>query len=66
MAGTNFAGKLLRAVDVAEILNISIPFAYKLMQIGMLPTVRMGRSVRVRGEDLIDFIKSKEPQNECK
>lgn len=47
---------LLKAADVARILNISRSQAYQLMQRGDIPTVRMGRSVRVREEDLERFI----------
>jgi excisionase family DNA binding protein len=54
--------KLLRAVEVAEILNISRAFVYQLMQTGELPTVRLGRSVRVRPSDLQEVIRS----NTCK
>ena len=48
--------KLLRGKDVAEILNVSIPFAYRMMRRGDIPTIRLGRSVRVRVEDLETFI----------
>lgn len=47
---------LLRASDVAKVLNISAAMAYKLMQSGDIPTVRMSRSVRVRQEDLDEYI----------
>jgi excisionase family DNA binding protein len=49
-------GKLLKANEVAELLSVSRSFAYALMQTGQLPTVRLGRSVRVRPEDLEEFI----------
>ena len=49
-------GKLLRAQDVAELLSVSRSFAYALMQSGQLPTVQLGRAVRVRPEDLEEFI----------
>jgi excisionase family DNA binding protein len=48
--------QLLKGDDVAKILNISLPFAYQLMRQGEIPTVRMGRSVRVRRQDLERFI----------
>jgi excisionase family DNA binding protein len=48
--------KLLRAQDVAELLSVSRSFAYALMQSGQLPTVQLGRAVRVRPEDLEEFI----------
>lgn len=49
--------KLLKAQDVAELLSVSRSFAYALMQSGKLPTVHLGRSVRVRAEDLEEFIR---------
>jgi excisionase family DNA binding protein len=50
---------LLKGEDVARILNISRAQAYILMQEGDLPTVRMGRTVRVRPADLGAFIDSR-------
>jgi excisionase family DNA binding protein len=47
---------LLRAKDISLILNISRSYAYLLMQSGELPTVRLGRSIRVRPQDLEVFI----------
>ena len=49
-------GKLLKAHEVAELLSVSRSFAYTLMKTGQLPTVHLGRSVRVRPEDLEEFI----------
>ena len=50
---------LLKAAEVAQILNISMGLAYRLMQSGELPSVRFGRSVRVQPADLEQFIASK-------
>ena len=50
---------LLKAAELAQILNISIGLDYRLMQSGVLPSVRLGRSVRVRPADLEQFIASK-------
>ena len=47
---------LLKATDVAKILNISRPMAYRLTSTGLLPSVRIGGSVRVRKEDLEKYI----------
>jgi excisionase family DNA binding protein len=47
---------LLRAGDVAKLLNISASLAYKLMQTGAIPTVRINRSVRVKPKDLDEYI----------
>ena len=48
--------KLLKGSEVARLLNVSRSFAYLLLQSGDIPTVRLGRSVRVRPSDLVDFI----------
>ena len=48
--------KLLKAKEVADLLSVSRSFAYSLMKSGQLPTVQLGRSVRVRPEDLEEFI----------
>ncbi|HZW03973.1 MAG TPA: helix-turn-helix domain-containing protein [Anaerolineaceae bacterium] len=47
---------LLDAAGVAERLGISLALAYRLMQQGQLPAVRINRAVRVRAEDLEAFI----------
>lgn len=48
--------RLLTAPDVARILNISKGAAYKLIQLKQIPSVRINRNVRVRPEDLDEFI----------
>ncbi len=50
-------GKLLKAKDVAEILNISKSQAYFLMRNGSIPIIQFGRTIRVSHEALEDFIK---------
>jgi len=52
----SYMSRLLKADEVAERLNISRRFAYSLMKTGQLPTVRIGRSVRVHPRDLNEFI----------
>ena len=49
---------LLNAQQVAEILNLSKSKTYRFMQLGEIPTVRIGKSRRVRPEDLIKYIES--------
>jgi excisionase family DNA binding protein len=44
--------KLLKAVEVAQILNVSRALAYQLMQKGVIPTVKIQGIRRVRQEDL--------------
>jgi excisionase family DNA binding protein len=49
--------RLLKASEVAEMLQLSRSKAYQLMQQGEIPTVRMGRTVRVKRSDLEEYIK---------
>ena len=48
--------QLLRAAEVSKVLDISKPEAYKLFRDGEIPTVRIGRLVRVKILDLENFI----------
>ena len=52
----DFIEKLLKAAEVAELLNISRAFAYQLMNRGELKTVAIGGVRRVRPEDLRRYI----------
>ena len=49
----------LKAEQVAEILNISRSLAYRLMQDGEIPTISIGKTKRVRQDDLDDYINNK-------
>jgi excisionase family DNA binding protein len=48
--------KLLKANDVAKLLNISRSFAYQLLQTGAIPVIRLGKSCRVKPQDLVEYI----------
>jgi excisionase family DNA binding protein len=48
--------KLLKGNDVAKLLNISRSFAYHLLQSGAIPVVRIGKSCRVKPQDLVEYI----------
>jgi len=48
--------RLLTGKDVAHLLKISSSQAYKIMRRGELPTVHIGRSIRVKLDDLNLFI----------
>lgn len=48
--------KLLKAVDIARILNISKALAYRLIQRGEIPVVRINHAVRVKPSDLEDYV----------
>ena len=47
---------LLTCKDVAEILQISPAKSYTMTKTGEIPSVRFGKLVRVRPEDLEGFI----------
>ncbi len=49
--------QLLKAADIARILNISKSFAYQLMNRNEIKTVHIGNARRVRIGDLENFIK---------
>lgn len=55
--------RLLRANEVAKILNVSLALAYRLMQTGDIPCVRIGTAVRVRPEDLNGYIEANLTKN---
>lgn len=49
---------LLKPMEVADILGISRSHVYKMLQLGEIPNVIIGKSRRVRPEDLIEYIES--------
>jgi len=51
--------RLLNAQDVAAALNMGLSTVYLLVERGVLPSIRIGRSVRIRLQDLEKFIESK-------
>ena len=58
-AATDRLPRLLTAGDVAKVLNISRSYAYKLIRDGTIPSIQIGRSVRIRYMDLMEFIDEK-------
>lgn len=48
--------RLLKAVEVAQILNISRSLAYRLLQEGIIPVIRIHQAVRVHPRDLQQYI----------
>jgi excisionase family DNA binding protein len=48
----------LRAIEVAEELGISRALAYRWMSEGTLPTVRVGGTVRVPLDALLEWVKA--------
>ena len=50
------AGRLLRIEDVAERLAVSRSMAWKLVALGQVRSIRIGRAVRVRPRDLEAYL----------
>ena len=50
--------QLLRAREVAMVLGLSKTSAYRLIYTKELPAVRFGKSVRVKYQDLEEFIEN--------
>jgi len=50
---------LLRGSEVADALGISRALAYRWMASGVLPTVRVSRSIRVPREELMRWISAR-------
>jgi excisionase family DNA binding protein len=48
--------RLLNIREAAELLHVSRAFVYLMLQRGDIPTVRIGRMLRVRPEDLERYI----------
>jgi len=48
--------RLLTVQEVSRILHLGRSTVYKLIQLGELPCVRFGRSVRVRGREFLPMI----------
>ena len=50
--------RLLTAEEVADILNVSRSKAYRMMRLKEIPTITIGKNVRVSNEDLDEYINS--------
>ena len=48
--------RMLKATEVAKILNVSRSHAYKLMKTNQIPSIRIGSARRVRDIDLQNYI----------
>ena len=48
--------RLLKASEVARILNISRSLVYRLIHTGKIPYIRINQAVRVHNDDLNRFI----------
>jgi len=48
--------EILTAREIADALKISQSYTYRLLALGIIPTLHLGRAVRVRKSDLEDFV----------
>ncbi len=55
--------KLLTPEQVAERLQVTVQTIYTWIRSGYLPSVKMGRLLRIRPGDLEDFINRGGPRN---
>lgn len=53
------SSEILTVSEVAKYLKISEVTTYKLVQKGVIPSFKIGRSWRVKYEDLLAFIEKK-------
>jgi putative molybdopterin biosynthesis protein len=49
--------RLLQMSEVAERLHVSVQRGYELARKGMIPSVRLGKQIRVDAEELEAFIR---------
>ena len=52
-------GELLTVREIAKGLKLSTTFVWREIKAGALPTIRLGRSVRVTRADLDAYIKAR-------
>ena len=54
--GAEVSTQLLTLAQIAEMLQISYARAAELARLGLIPTVRLGRQIRISREQLAKFI----------
>jgi prophage regulatory protein len=55
--------KLLKPSEVAQVLGIGRSLSYELIAQGQIPSVRIGRCIRVHLDSLDQWIKNRESKN---
>ncbi len=55
--------RLMKATEVAEVLSVSRSKVYRMMREKEIPTITIGKSVRVTWEDLDTFITTNRAYN---
>ena len=62
MAQSHAGARFLTAAEVAGILRVSTMTVYRLIKAGDLPAVRVGKSYRVREDDVDRYLASRYTQ----
>lgn len=57
---------LYKVKEVAEMLGVGRSKAYELVRTGEIPAVRVGSSLRVRGEDVLAYVENLQESCEAK
>ena len=52
----NDFGDILTVPDLAAMLNVGRNTAYELVRAGIVPSIRIGRQVRISKQSVIDYI----------
>ena len=58
MAQSHGRGRFLTVAEVAALLRVSTMTVYRLIKAGSLPAVRVGKSYRVREDDVDSYLAS--------
>ncbi len=56
MTDTHLLPPMLHIAEAARLLNISRSHCYRLAAAGVLPTVRLGSSIRIPRQQLVEWI----------
>ena len=62
MAQSHAGARFLTAAEVASILRVSTMTVYRLIKAGDLPAVRVGKSYRMREDDIDRYLASRYTQ----
>ena len=50
---------LLTPREVAEVMRVSTMTVYRLIKSGELPAIRVGKHLRIRGNDVVAFLEAR-------
>ena len=59
MAQSHARARFLTVAEVAELIRVSTMTVYRLIKAGDLPAVRVGKSYRIREDDVDEFLASR-------